>query len=98
MSLADLRDLFIVIFSVTGIVATVFVSALLFLVFRRIRSMLDSGRETVGRVQDITSLVSDNIVKPLVGIASFLQGVRQAMEVISRSSRRKGGKGSGQGE
>lgn len=98
MSLADLRDLFIVIFSIIGIIATVFLVFLSFLVFHRIRSILDSGREAVGNVRKISSLVSDSIAKPLIGVASFLQGLRQALEFISRSSRRKEGKSSERGE
>ena len=98
MSLADLRDLFIVIFSIIGIVATVLLVVLSFLVFRRIRSILDSGRETVGNVRKISSLVSDSIAKPLIGIAGFLQGLRQALGFISRFSRRKEGKSSERGE
>ena len=98
MSLAELRDLFIVIFSLVGIGATIFLSILLFLVFRKIRSILDSGRQTLGNVRNMSSMVSDNIVKPLVSISSFLQGLRQALEFISRASKREEGKRSGQGE
>lgn len=98
MSLADLRDLFIVIFAIIGIGATILLAILSFLVFRRIRSILDSGRETMGNVRKISSLVSDSIVKPLIGIASFLQGLRQALELISRFSSRKEGKSSERGE
>ena len=98
MSLAELRDLFIVIFSLAGIGATIFLSILLFLVFRRIRSILDSGRETLGNVRNISSMVSDNIVKPLVSISSFLQGLRQALEFVSRAAKREEEKRSGSGE
>ena len=98
MSLAELRDLFIVIFSLVGIGATIFLSILLLLVFLRVRSILDSGRETLGNVRDISSVVSDDIVKPLIGMASFVQGLRQALEVISGVARRKEEKRSGRGE
>jgi len=98
MSLAELRDLFIVIFSLVAIGATLLLSILLLLLFLRVRSILNSGRETVRNVRDISSLVSGNIVKPLVGIASFLQGLRQALEIISGVVRRKEGKRSGREE
>jgi hypothetical protein len=98
MSLAELRDLFIVIFSLVGIGATILFSILLLLVFRKIRSILDSGRQTLGNVRNMSSMVSDNIVKPLVSISSFLQGLRQALEFISRVAKREEGKRSGQGE
>ena len=89
MSLADLRDLFIVIFSIVGIVATVLLVVLSFLVFSRIRSMLDSGRETVANISKVSSAVSDSIVKPLSGIAGFLQGFRHALDYVARFSRGK---------
>lgn len=98
MSLAELRDLFIVIFSLAGIGTIIFLSILIFLVFRKIRSILDSGRETLGNVRNISSIVSDNIVKPLVSISSFLQGLRQALEFISRAAKREEEKRSGSGE
>ncbi len=98
MSLADLRDLFIVIFAIIGIGATILLAILSFVVFRRIRSILDSGREAVGNVRKISSLVSDSIAKPLIGVAGFLQGMRHALEFISRFSRRKEGKSSERGE
>jgi len=96
MSLAELRDLFIVIFSLVGIGATIFVSILLFLVFLRVRSILDAGRETMGNIRDISSIVTDNIVKPLIGIAGFVQGLRQALEFILGGKRKE--ERSGRGE
>ena len=94
MSLSDLRDLFIVIFAIIGIGATILLAILFFLVFRKIRSILDSGRDAVDSVRKISSLVSHSIAKPLIGIASFLQGLRQASEFCSKSSRKKEGKSS----
>ena len=98
MSLADLRDLFIVIFAIIGIGATILLAILSFLVFRRIRFILDSGRQTAANIRKISSLASDGIVKPLIGIASFLQGLRNALEFMSRVSRRKEGKSHERGE
>lgn len=98
MSLAELRDLFIVIFAILGIGATLFLSIMAFLVFRRIRAILDSGRATVGNIRDITATVSENIVKPLASIASVLQGVAKVLEFILGPLRRKEGERSGRGE
>lgn len=98
MSLAELRDLFIVIFALAGIVATIFFSIISFLIFRRVRSMLDSGRETLGNVRDISSLISDNIVRPLASIAGIVEGLRRALEYISGLRRRKEGRQSERGE
>jgi hypothetical protein len=98
MSLADLRDLFIVIFALLGIGATLFFSIISFLIFRRVRSILQSGEETLGNVRDISTLISDNIVRPLASIAGVVEGLRRALEFISDIRRRKEGSYSERGE
>lgn len=98
MSLADLRDLFIVIFSILAIGATIFLLIISFLLFRRITSILNSGRATIGHVSDITSMVSKEIIKPLAVIVGMVQGLQRALEFISRSSKRKEGRRSDRGE
>jgi hypothetical protein len=98
MSLADLRDLFIVIFALAGIGATLFFSIISFLIFRRVRSMLQSGQETLGNVRDISTLISDNIVRPLASIAGIVEGLRRGLEYISGLRRRKEGSNSERGE
>lgn len=95
MSLGELRDLFIVIYAIAGIGAIIFLSIIAFLIFRRVRSILDSGKATVTNIREITSMVSDKIVKPVTGVASFVQGLRRAVEFISGLSRRKEGKKGG---
>jgi len=98
MSLAELRDLFIVIYSLLAIGATIFLLVLSFLLFRKVRSILDSGRATIGNVRDMTSLVSKEIIKPLAVIAGMVQGLHRALEFMSRSSKRKEGGRSERGE
>ncbi len=93
MSLAELRDLFIVIFAVLGIGATVFLVLLTFLIYRRIRAILDSGRVIAGNIRSITSAVSEDLIKPLASIAGIVQGIAKVLEFIStrRKEGRKGG-------
>lgn len=89
MSLADLRDLFIVIFSISGIVAIIFISVITFLLFRRVRVILDSWAATVANIRDITSAFSEYIAKPLANIASVVQGISRFFDFISKPLRRK---------
>lgn len=92
MSLAELRDLFIIIFAVLGIGATLFLTVIAFLILRRVLSILNSGRTIAGNIRSITSAVSQDLVKPLASIASVAQGVSKALEFFSdrRKERRKG--------
>ena len=89
MSLAELRDLFIVIFSIAGILAIIFISIITLLVFRRVRNILEAWSVTVGNIRDITSIFSENIAKPLGNIASVVQGISRFFEFISRPLKRK---------
>jgi len=95
MSLADLRDLFIVIFSIAGIAATVFLSIIAFLVYRRIRSILDSAKMAAANIRDVTSVMSENVAKPLASIASVLQGIVKVLEFITGPIRRREAKRGG---
>jgi hypothetical protein len=92
MSLAELRDLFIIIFAVLGIGATVFFTVIAFLILRRVLAILNSGRTIAGNIRNITSAVSQDLVKPLASIASVAQGVAKVLEFFSdrRKERRKG--------
>lgn len=98
MSLAELRDLFIVIFSIAGIAATVFISIVAFLVYRRVRAILDSGRATMANIREITSVMSENVAKPLASIASVLQGIVKVLEFILGPIRRREARRSGREE
>ena len=92
MSLAELRDLFIIIFAVLGIGATVFLTVIAFLILRRVLAILNSGRMIAGNIRSITSAVSQDLVKPLASIASVAQGIAKVLDFVSdrRKERRKG--------
>ena len=95
MSLAELRDLFIIIFSIVGIGATIFFIIITFLIFRRIQATLNSGRAIAGNIRSITTAVSQDVVKPLASIAGVVQGIAKVLDFISdrRKEGRKGGRG-----
>ena len=93
MSLAELRDLFIIIFAVLGIGATVFILVIAFMIFRRVRDILDSSRAITGDIRNITSSISQDLVKPLASIAGIVQGVAKVLEFLL--DRRKEGRESG---
>lgn len=91
MSLAELRDLFIIIFAVLGIGATVFFTVAAFLILRRILAILNSGRTISGNIRSITSDISEDLVTPWASVASVALGVARVLEFFAdrRSDRRK---------
>ena len=82
MTLAELRDLFIIIFAVAGIGAAVFVSMMTFVLYRKLRDILDSGKAITGDIRSITSSVSQDLVKPLASISGIVQGVAKVLEFL----------------
>ncbi|MCK4963630.1 MAG: hypothetical protein KAH98_02090 [Dehalococcoidia bacterium] len=92
MSLAELRDLFIVIYCILGIGATLFFVIITFLIFRRILAILNAGKTIVSNIRSITSAVSQDLVKPLASIASVAQGIAKVLDFVS-DRRKEGRKG-----
>ena len=94
MSLAELRDLVIVIFAILAIIATIGFMFLSVILFRKLSPLLDSAKRTVNNVQGTTSFVSDTMVKPVIWAMSFASGVRRGVAMLSGVTKRtKGGKG-----
>lgn len=92
MSLAELRDLFIVIFSIVGIGATIFFVVITIKIYPKIRDTLDSVRSITANIRIITSAIADDLIKPLASIASVVQGISKVLDFVSdrRKDRRKG--------
>jgi len=85
MSLAELRDLFIVIFSIVGIGFTIFFIIITFLIFRRIRDTLDSVRSITENIQIITSAVAQDFVKPMVSsVRTIIENIRIITSTVTQ--------------
>lgn len=97
MELAQLRDLFIVIYAAFGIVAMVVIVTLAVILFRKVTPIIDSARGTLNEIRGTSSFMSNTVVKPIVKVAGFAVGARKAIKVMLRLSGRKGGKPGEQG-
>ena len=89
MSIEWFRDLVLCIFGLGATAALVLMGILAFLFYRKISPILDSSRATVKTVENISSCVEDEVAKPLAHIVAFVQGVTQAVNLVSRFSKRK---------
>ena len=83
------RDVAIIILAVESIVIGVLLAVLVFQIIRLVRMLrhevlpiLDSTQETVSTVRGTAGFVSDHVVQPVVKIASYTAGVRQAMNIL----------------
>lgn len=83
MDIVWLKDLVLIIFCILGIGMMVALSIMAFIAYRRVNSILDSARGVAKEVSATTYFISDNIVRPLIQVASFISGVRRAAKAFS---------------
>ena len=93
MDIGWYRDVIICIYGVVGTVALIMIVVLIYKLHSRIKSILDSAKHTAGTIDDITTYVGNEAVKPMVQIVALVQGVRQGINTFSNLfHKRKGGK------
>ncbi len=89
MSIDWFRDLVICIFGLGATVVVIFLAVLAFLLYLRVRPILDSVKTTTKTVENISSCVEEEVVKPLAQVAAFVQGIRQAVSLVGRFTKKK---------
>lgn len=91
MSIEWFRDLAIVILGLGASVVLIFIGVLAFLLYRKLRPILNSLKATTKTVENISSTVEEEVSRPLAQVAAFVQGISQVVSLVSRFSRRKEG-------
>jgi hypothetical protein len=89
VSIEWFRDLVLCIFGL-GVTATViFLAVLAFRIYRRLRPVLDSMRATTRTMENLSSCVEVEVARPLAQVAAFVQGIRQAVSLVSRFTKKR---------
>jgi len=91
VSIEWFRDLAICILGLGVTIVAIFIGVLAFMLYRKLRPILDSVKTTTKTVENISSCVQEEVSRPLAQLAAFVQGVRQAVSLFSGFSRRKEG-------
>ena len=89
MSIEWFRDLAICILGLGATLAIIFIGVLALLLYLKLRPILNSFKTTAQTVENISSCVEEEVSRPLAQLAAFIQGVRQAVSLVSRFSRGK---------
>ena len=89
MGIEWFRDLAIVILGFGVTIVVIFIGILAFMLYRKLRPILDSVKSTAKRVENISTTVEEEVSRPLARLAAFVQGVRQAVGLFSGFTRRK---------
>ncbi len=91
MGIEWFRDLAIVILGFGVTIVVICIGILAFMLYRKVKPILDSAKSTAQRVENISATVEEEVSRPLAQLAAFVQGVRQAVSLFSGFARRKEG-------
>lgn len=89
MNIEWFRDLVVCIYGLGTVIAVIFIAVLVFLLYRRLMPILDSLKATTKTVEDLSSCVEVEVARPLAQVAAFIQGIRQAVSLVSRFTKKK---------
>ena len=84
MDIGWYRDLVICIAGLVITVVVIFLGVLAYLLYSKIKPVLTSMEATSATLQEITSTVKDEVVKPAVQFATLIRGIAQGIELVSR--------------
>lgn len=88
MDVVWFRDLIICISGAVLAVVLIFTAVLIYLLYRKTNSVLDLIKTASKNIQEITSVLRDGVAKPIIGVAVFIQGIRQGINTISKFFRK----------
>ena len=89
MSIEWFRDLVIVIFGLGATIAVIIFTVMAFMLFFRVKAIMNSAKKITRSVENISQCVEDEILRPIAGVASFVQGLRQAAGIFGMFSRKR---------
>ena len=84
MDIGWFRDLVICIWGLVMTVVVIFIAVLAYLLYSKMRPVLDSMKATSATLHEITSTVKDEVVKPAVQFVTLIRGIVQGIELASR--------------
>jgi len=91
MSIDWFRDLIICISGLVIAGVFIFIAVLLYSLYHRTSAILDSIQATSATIQGITSYIRDEVVKPVIEVVAFVQGMRQGIDTIIKFFKKEEG-------
>ena len=79
MSIAWFRDLVICIWGLGATVAVIIIVVLAIMLYMKIRPIIKSVNNVTRTVENISSMVGEDMLGPLAQVFSFVQGFRSAV-------------------
>ena len=92
MSIAELRDLVIIIYGLLGIFLVIAGIVLAFFIYTKVASILDDVKSMTDKAKAITAYASKEIVEPLIGISVIIESAAEGLRQLQRIFTGKGRK------
>ena len=83
MTIEWFRDLIIIIYGLVGAVFLISIGIMAFVLFRRLKVILDSLKVTSSNIQEISTVAKEQIVGPIMQVGNVFQGITRWIEMIS---------------
>jgi hypothetical protein len=89
MTIEWFRDLIIIIFGIGATVAIILLVVLAFILYTRLKPIIESVQKTTKSVERVTSSIEEVVAKPIAQVVSFIQGIRSALGLVKRFTGKK---------
>jgi uncharacterized protein YoxC len=89
VSIEWFRDLVVCIFGLGVTISVIFMAVLSFLLYKRLRPILDSLEATTKTVENLSSGVEAEVARPLAQVVAFVQGIHQAVGLVRQFTKRR---------
>ena len=92
---ALIRDLTFILFAGVAMLVLFLATALGVLLYRKIAPILDSAKTTAKQAEELSSQLSEKVVKPLISGSAFAYSAGRVIGFILGLSKGKGGRNNG---
>ncbi len=92
MSIAEFRDIIIIIWGILGIIFLIAIAILSFFLYSKVSIILNDVKNITEKAKTISSYASREVIQPLIGLSVLVNSVTEAARDISRMFSSKGRK------
>ena len=90
MEIELLRDLIIVISGLIVTLVAILFAVISYSLFRRVNLILNSMKTSAAKIEALTAIATDELGKPLIHVASLVQGIAYGIQAINKIIKKEG--------
>ncbi len=84
MDIQLIRDLVIIVSGIVLTVAAIIVAVTMTSIYRKVNDVLKSAKATAMRVEELAVIAGDELCKPMIQAAGFIQGIVYGIRQIGK--------------